>query len=129
VFIANSPSDGDLVLTGGRDEAYDCFYAAMKTRGRYEIVSSPAEADLVIEFSTQTRSDVAFGSSFKYPRLVTVIVDPKTQTPLWWFAEDVAASGRQSTRDKNAYDAVNKLVDELTAIEGLAPTAGSSAHK
>ena len=35
--------------SGGPDRAYNEFYAAMKTWGRYELVAAPRDADLVFE--------------------------------------------------------------------------------
>ena len=42
VFLANG---------GGSDLAYDAFYSEMKKWGKYEIVGSPDEADLIVEIS------------------------------------------------------------------------------
>ncbi len=42
VFLANG---------GGSDLAYGTFYAEMRQWGRYQIVGSPEEADLVIELA------------------------------------------------------------------------------
>jgi hypothetical protein len=48
VFISNTT--GEMVLPPGNpDMTYNEFYAAMKSWGRYELVSSPADADMVFE--------------------------------------------------------------------------------
>ena len=53
VFIANGGGDESLFdmpqYSGGPDRLYNEFYAAMKSWGRYELVSTPGEADLVFE--------------------------------------------------------------------------------
>src|ERR1700722_20685274 len=36
---------------GGSNLAYDAFYSKMKEWGRYEIVGSPEEADLIVDLS------------------------------------------------------------------------------
>ena len=36
---------------GGSNFAYDAFYSKMKEWGKYEIVGSPEEADLIVELS------------------------------------------------------------------------------
>ena len=36
---------------GGSNLAYDAFYASMKDWGKYEIVGSPDEADLIVELA------------------------------------------------------------------------------
>ena len=51
VFIANDGADlaGQAVFkrAGEPEAAYNHFYAAMQAWGRYELVSTPADADLV----------------------------------------------------------------------------------
>jgi hypothetical protein len=53
VFIANGGGDesrnDDALFSGGPDRAYNEFYGAMKTWGRYELVGSPEDADLILE--------------------------------------------------------------------------------
>jgi hypothetical protein len=55
VFIANGGGDESRFespqYTGGPDRLCNEFYAAMKSWGRYELVSSPAQADLIFEIS------------------------------------------------------------------------------
>src|SRR5271157_5555981 len=40
-----------LTNGGGSNLAYDSFYSEMKLWGRYEIVGSPEEADLIVELA------------------------------------------------------------------------------
>src|SRR6266478_3790075 len=53
VFIANGGGDESRYeaasYSGGPDRAYNEFYAAMKTWGRYELVAAPGDADLVFD--------------------------------------------------------------------------------
>src|SRR5262249_58085013 len=53
VFIANAGGDESRFdapgYTGGPDRFYNEFYAGAKSWGRYELVSTPAEADLIFE--------------------------------------------------------------------------------
>jgi hypothetical protein len=53
---------------GGSDLAYDSFYAEMKKWGRYEIVGSPEEADLIVELSyfVQDRGTHVWSSTNTY---------------------------------------------------------------
>src|SRR5262249_40121832 len=43
-----------LVNGGGSNLGYDAFYSAMKDWGKYEIVGSPEEADLIVELAYRT---------------------------------------------------------------------------
>jgi hypothetical protein len=98
VFIANAGGEqnpSDAQFNGGPDRAYNQFYAEMKTWGRYELVSSPADADLLFELRfTQPRVASDPQEALKVdvvydPRLRLVIRDPKTQAVLWGFTEHV----------------------------------------
>src|SRR5271169_3874461 len=47
VFLSNG---------GGSDLAYDAFYSEMKKWGKYEIVGSPNDAELIVELSYQVEN-------------------------------------------------------------------------
>jgi len=53
VFIANGGGDEPGIyepfFSGGADRTYNEFYAGIKSSGRYELVGSPAEADLLFD--------------------------------------------------------------------------------
>ena len=57
MFISNAGGESfegvidQTVFNGGPDRPYNQFYAAMKAWGRYEVLSSPPDADLVFEIS------------------------------------------------------------------------------
>lgn len=71
LFISNG--DGDETFNVP-NVTYNQFYASIKNWGRYELVSSPADADLVFE--------VRFIID-PVPRIRLVILDPKTHVVLW----------------------------------------------
>lgn len=128
IFIANAPGDSFPDSDGGPERPYDEFYVALKTWGQYELVASPAEADAVFEIS-YTNSLIGLGgtstavcSSTTNPRLLLVIVDPKTQTPLWWFAEGIEGKEsvfRPTPKLGDAFPAaLSKLVDDVKKLSG-----------
>jgi len=97
VFISNTI--GDDLYSNDPSQVYTAFYAAMKSWGRYELVSSPANADLIFEISfrepvvavavTGSAANVPVGGSYTNPHLRLVISDPKTRVSLWWFIAHV----------------------------------------
>lgn len=97
--------------TGSPNGLYDEFYDAIKSWGRYELVSAPADADLVFEISLYGR-DISAD-----PQLRLTILDPRTHVVLWTFVENVpAGSGREATRRK-AWDGVlARLVNDLRLL-------------
>ncbi|MGP8095139.1 MAG: hypothetical protein ACLP72_17640 [Candidatus Sulfotelmatobacter sp.] len=135
MFIANAGGDQpfyeDPLFSGGPDRAYNQFYAAMQTWGRYELVGSPGDADLVIEILlTFPRIDqravrgepVAFPIPYD-PQFRVVVRDPKTNALLWAFTEHAEWAVLLRNRDKNLDQAVVKIVSD---IQGLSATAGGT---
>ena len=125
VFISNAgqeinPRAGRLGhYTGGPDRAYNQFYAAVKSWGKYELVSAPSEADLVIEISFH--QPIVWGklvdsgpADDSYFRLI--VIDPKTRTALWGFTEHVEWANLEGNRDKNFDQALQKIMKDLQGL-------------
>jgi hypothetical protein len=120
VFISNGESTGDTAFRVS-NLTYSAFYANMKNWARYELVSAPAEADLVF--------DPSFVLNFEGVlrlRLRLVILDPKTHIALWTIIEPVQPWARESTGRKNFDQAMAKLVDD---VKKLTATPDAAAHK
>src|SRR5271167_652176 len=72
-----------LTNGGGSNLAYDAFYSEMKQWGKYEIVGSPDDADLIIElgYKVEDRGTRVWSSSNTYDGTTQVhsaqIVDPQ----------------------------------------------------
>ncbi|MFY9673184.1 MAG: hypothetical protein WB817_10470 [Terriglobales bacterium] len=112
IFIANAPGDIVPAAIGGNYRPYDQFYAGVKSWGKYELVSSPADADLIFEISMRLSPDE--------PLLNLVITDPKTRVPLWWFAEQIIQKPHVLGREKvtDAFDdAMAALVDDVEKLK------------
>jgi hypothetical protein len=139
VFIANAGGEenpSDAQFNGGPDRAYNQFYAEMKTWGRYELVSSPADADLLFELRfTQPRvaSDpqAALKLDVVYdPRFRVVIRDPKTQAVLWGFTEHAQWAILEGNRDKNFDQAMARIVADVKGLAARgAPAAVADSKK
>lgn len=122
VFIANGGGDqlteNDPIFTGGPDRAYNQFYAAIKNWGRFDVVGSPAEADLLLEI----RQEVQIGSlggkagGFATPLFHLEIRDPKTNAMLWAFHIHFQYGAGQANSDRNFDQLVNRLVMQLRAL-------------
>ena len=87
-----------LTNGGGSDLAYDAFYTEMKTWGKYQIVGSPDEANLIIELAYRVEhgGTRVWSSTNSYdgttqvhsrqiadPQLVLTIYDAKSKNSLW----------------------------------------------
>jgi hypothetical protein len=123
VFIANSAEEGDLCeqqawYTGGSNRTYNEFYAAMKSWGRFNLVTLPAEADIVFDVGIVDHNCSPSATS----HFRVVIVDPKTHTNLWSVVQYIEAAGLAKTREKNYELAMTALINNVKAVV-LSPTA------
>jgi hypothetical protein len=126
VFISNTV--GDDLYSDDPAQVYDAFYAAMKSWGRYELVSTPAAADLIFEVSFRNpiagvavgTSDVnaPVGGSYYDPHIQLVIVDPKTRVSLWWFMARVKPP---LFRDEKSVD--RPITDLMGQLKPIVPKA------
>lgn len=117
-----------LTNGGGSDLAYDAFYAKMKEWGRYQVVGSPEEADLIIELayrvehggtrvwsSTNTYNGTTQVHSAQIvdPQCVLTIYDAKSKNSLWSTIDHRRLARREKNREKETINSAERLVDEL----------------
>lgn len=119
-----------LTNGGGSDLAYDAFYAAMKNWGKYQLVGSPDEADLIIELAYHVEHDGTrvWSSNNTYngttqvhsaqivdPQLLLTIYDAKSKNSLWSTIDHRRLARREKNREKETINSAERLVDELKA--------------
>lgn len=123
VFVANGGDDPHFKSLGPQ-RAYNQFYSALKDWGHYELVGSPADADVVLEISLTTQLS-QFGSDLRnMPLLKLVIADPKTHTLLWVSQEELETGGIVGAHQDSKFDkAMERIVGDL---KNLASQGASS---
>ena len=127
VFLGNAGVDGMSISafrrSGDMNQPYSSLYMAMKNWGRYELVGSPGDADLVFEisFAAPLVGTEKLLTSAPYLRLE--ILDAKTHFLLWTIVEPVEGAYRKTTWDNNFSSGVTNLVSDLKNITGETPTA------
>src|SRR5258708_1321510 len=119
VFLANG---------GGSDFGYDAFYGAMKNWGKYQIVGSPEEADLIVELayrverggtrvwsSTNTYNGTTQVHSAQIidPQLVLTIYDARSKNSLWSTTDHRRLARREKNREKETINSAERLVEDL----------------
>ena len=119
VFLSNG---------GGSDLAYDAFYAAMKSLGKYKIAGSPEDADLIVELAYRvvdkgtrvwSSTNTYNGSTSVHSRettdrqLVLTIYDAKTKNSLWSTIDHRRLARREKNREKETINSAERLVNEL----------------
>jgi hypothetical protein len=127
-FISNAGGESfeavidETVFNGGPDRPYNEFYSAMESWGRYELVSAPADAELVFEISW-----VLTDTGLRLPvlgQLRLVVIDPNTHVTLWNFTEYVRGAILQGNRDKNFDQAMNTIMSRMKKLIGPAAAHG-----
>jgi hypothetical protein len=110
VFVSNAAEKCANFFCSAPDQPYDEFYNGIKMMGRYDLIGTPAEADLVFEINFVSNP------ANQLPRLKLLILDPKTHITLWTLDEQVGAAGRQSTGRKNFEKAMSSLIRDVQML-------------
>ncbi|HYX70035.1 MAG TPA: hypothetical protein VE825_12935 [Terriglobales bacterium] len=125
VFIANGGVDGGSLAAfravGDPDYPYNQSYGAMKKWGHYELVSAPADADLVMEVSFAMTMTSGGDLASYVPHLRLTIVDARTHFTLWTLAEPVQGAIRKATFIKNFNQGMTNLVNDVAKLAGQPP--------
>jgi hypothetical protein len=119
-FISNTSLNAGLPW-GTPDLTYNEFYAAMKSWGRYEVVSNPAEADLVFEIRFTfvigpTGVNQGSGGSSQDFQFQVVIRDAKSRVVLWAFSESVKQDGNAAKGRKYFDQAMAALLEDVKKL-------------
>ena len=101
--------------SGTPDRIYNEFYAEMKKSGRLQLLSSPADADLIVELSLVNSSEAV--------KFQLVITDPKTHVVLWTLHEFMEPAMLQSSRDKNFEQGLQNISANFLALVAAPVTA------
>jgi hypothetical protein len=110
IFIANASDEFETgYWSGDANRTYNEFYAAIKNQTQYQLVSSPSEADLILQIRLLVYP--VGETNFKL-----ALIDPKTQTLLWQMSASVSLSGLKNSRDKNFSAAMSNLVNNFKSL-------------
>jgi hypothetical protein len=130
IFISNAGVDSGLFphpFSGGVDRAYNQFYSAVGAIGRYELVASPAEADLVLQLRLTApygpmNANKQKGASDPLPMFRLEVIDAKTHFVLWALAKSIEQAALQKTHDHNFDEALASIVNNFKKLSGTAAT-------
>lgn len=114
VFVINAEGDGDPRIAkyvGGPNGIYDQFYADVKNSGKFEIVDSPADADVALSVSL-----TVFAVIPGYPGFRLSVLDPKSNVLLWTISEPVDSAFLTKTARRNIAQSLAKITQDLTAL-------------
>jgi hypothetical protein len=118
IFVSNAGADSGLFphpFSGDPDRAYNQFYASIESWGRYQVVATPREADLVFELQLTapngpSNANKQNGASDPLPMFRLVIYDRPTHYILWALTESIEPAALQKTHDHNFDEALATLL-------------------
>jgi hypothetical protein len=130
IFVSNAGGDSGLFpspFTGDPSRGYNQLYAGLKANGQYQLVSDPAQADLVLELQLTapngpTNGSKVNGSSNPVPMFRLVVYDARSHFILWAFTQSIDIAFLQKTHDRNFDEAVTALLLEFESLSGKAQT-------
>lgn len=119
-FISNGGLDGSgfslLRMAGDVNQPYEAFYSALYSWGRYALVSTPSEADLVFEIRfTVAVYGGEHGPSFA-PQINLTIYDAKTRFVLWALVAPVETERRKAPFVRNVNQGIAALIADLKRL-------------
>jgi hypothetical protein len=131
IFLSNAGADSGLFpspFSGDANRGYNQLYAGLKANGKYQMVSDPADADLVLELQLTAPNGPSNGSkvngaSNPVPMLRLVVYDRKTHYILWAFTQSIEIAFLQKTHDRNFDDALTAILLEFESLSGKAQAA------
>ncbi len=98
------------VYSGGPERAYAEFYRDMQQWGRFQLVSDPKDADLVLGIRFVETPGL------QVPQIRLGITDAGTRISLWAFSEEINGAFLKRNRDPAFSDAVDRIVADFKLL-------------
>jgi hypothetical protein len=129
VFISNAGTDAaarEAFKQADPEEAYDRFYSALQSWGKYELVSAPAEADLVFEIRFAAPLYSSSNLPYIHPEFELRILDAKTHFLLWSVTDPVDRNFRKNAWIKSFDQGLDALMNDVKKLSAPAVAADLS---
>jgi type II secretory pathway pseudopilin PulG len=121
IFFTNAGADPNFPIDS--TQVYNEVYAALQQWGHYQLVSAPAQAELIFRLRnvvTTTNVTGAHGSvtPIVSPGFRLTIVDTRTMVPLWTVTSPILLKGRGDTLAHWENLSITNLVSRLKVLAG-----------
>ena len=121
IFLTNSASDPNFPID--ETKAYNDTYAALQTWGRYKLVNSPEQADLVFQLKgiapiTDVSGDRGGVYTVTSPAFQLTILDPKSNIAIWTITSPVNVTGKNEVLAHWVSIAETNLVSRVKVVAG-----------
>ena len=128
VFISKGVGATAFTVKGGFDLAFDSFYSAMKSWGRYDLTDKPEDADLVLRVTyevanggthvysttnTQTNRTTVHSRQIVNAQLNLVVTESHGTTELWSSSVEPGSAFMKKNQEKEMISAGEKLAANL----------------
>jgi hypothetical protein len=131
IYIADDGADQHF--PGSSYEAAHAFAASLRTWGRYNLVSTPAQADVVLQIrsgihtSYVADTDDNYGSYVYHPYFRLTIAEPDTLDPLWVITVPVLTGRRKGDKADLFNVSAGTLTSQLKLLTNTPLTARETA--
>lgn len=126
IFVSNGGADSGLFpqpFSGDPNRSYNEFYTALKATGQFQLVDSPAQADLVLELRLiapygPTSNNKQLGASDPLPMFRLEVYDRPTHYILWTVTGSIDSALLQKTHDRNFDQTLQNVLDQFLTAAG-----------
>jgi hypothetical protein len=104
--------------------AYDDFYAGIAALKRFQQVTDPNQADLILELHYEIdlgQAIASHDSNHSVRQFRVVLIDPRSHAVLWTLVEGTNYALFQSNRNKNLDETVAALVHDFDQLVSPSP--------
>ena len=130
ILLTNAGADANFPID--ETKAFNDIYTALQTWGRYRLVSSPQQADLVFQLRdvapiTGVSGDDSNVHSFTSPAFQLTILDPKSNITLWTITSPVNVVGKSQVLARWVSISETNLVSRVKVLAGQALSPDETA--
>jgi hypothetical protein len=131
LYLARSTQD--INFPASPDDAYNLVLNTLRNWGRYQIVDSVAQADLVLQLRDAVHANVVddtddSGSTVYYlPSFQITVADPSTLSPIWTVSSSIPTAVKQKNQNALLSAAAVNVVSQLKLLAGDTLTASDQA--
>ena len=130
IFLNNAGADANFPLSG--EQSYNDVYAALQAWNHYQLVSTPDQADLILQLrGIAPITDIVGNRGGTYsltsPAFQLVFKDRKTGTDLWTITSPVNIVGKKEVRDRWTSLAITNLISRIKVLANQPLSAAESA--
>lgn len=121
IFLSSAGADPNFPIDSAR--AYNDIYAQLRAWGHYQLVTSAANADLILELHgvspiTSVYGDANSVQSYSTPAFQLNIIDAKASRAIWTITSPVVLSGSGKTLDRWINLSEGNVVSRLQVLSG-----------